>query len=419
MILFRMVKKSLLTFLCIALYTSTFAAIVSDEDGPAFVTKSEFESLKSNLERQVERYNTAIDNKIDGAIARYLDGIVYDKNYKLTNMYDKLNCLKTIYWSSNSNFGSNNNTITYFQQDIYYRNMSKYHFGGRRWNYKPDANKMVATTWKYDTTKAAYVEAMYKITPRLLIFNDDVHPYDTTTAAGNATFDVPTQMTLGSKYAYHFVRNFNATEQHEFTFTVIDVSTIIEQNYVYYAPNSTASEKTYIKYNSQSNLYSGTATLNFTSGSTIGYSGITKSKADVSSGEVAVRSIYPVELNNHSVVIRDKIFKPFYDMYPEFVSTIKRGVPICLVEHEGTLKLRFKPSLAGSWKVYMINKGDSTFTEIRQKNGTTTSSNKEVNVEFDEVFKNEVAYIIYLPTSTSSTGTIKFDDDFGVINIGR
>ena len=53
----------------------SFAAVVSDNDGAAFVTKQEFEDLKASFEEQIDRYNKSLDNKIDGAIADYLDGI--------------------------------------------------------------------------------------------------------------------------------------------------------------------------------------------------------------------------------------------------------------------------------------------------------------------------------------------------------
>ena len=58
---------------------NSFAAIVSDNDGSAFVTKAEFELLKKNFSNQITNYNTSIDGKIDGAIASYLAGINLNK----------------------------------------------------------------------------------------------------------------------------------------------------------------------------------------------------------------------------------------------------------------------------------------------------------------------------------------------------
>lgn len=54
---------------------NSFAAIVGDSDGGAFVTKAEFEELKDNFNIQIKRYNDSIDNKIDGVIASYIAGI--------------------------------------------------------------------------------------------------------------------------------------------------------------------------------------------------------------------------------------------------------------------------------------------------------------------------------------------------------
>ena len=50
-------------------------AIVSDNDGAAFITKAEFDSLKNQFQNMIDSYNGGIDAKIDAAIASYLAGI--------------------------------------------------------------------------------------------------------------------------------------------------------------------------------------------------------------------------------------------------------------------------------------------------------------------------------------------------------
>ena len=73
-----MVKKKIKTLICILLclfiQIHAFAAVISDNDGSAFVTKAEFEALKDNFANQIINYNDSIDYKIDGAIASYLAG---------------------------------------------------------------------------------------------------------------------------------------------------------------------------------------------------------------------------------------------------------------------------------------------------------------------------------------------------------
>ena len=71
----KIVKKIIALFLVLLLSINSFAAVVSDNDGSAFITKAEFDSLKNNFQSQLDQYNTSIDSKIDNAIASYLSGI--------------------------------------------------------------------------------------------------------------------------------------------------------------------------------------------------------------------------------------------------------------------------------------------------------------------------------------------------------
>lgn len=77
-------KKVGVLFIAGLLCFNSFAAVVSDNDGSAFITKAEFDSLKNNFQAQIDSYNTSIDSKIDGAIAAYLAGI------RLSNVKDIL-----------------------------------------------------------------------------------------------------------------------------------------------------------------------------------------------------------------------------------------------------------------------------------------------------------------------------------------
>ena len=61
----------ILTTLCM----STMGAVVSDNDGSAFITKAEFDSLKNDFQSRIDSYNNSIDAKIDNAISQYLAGI--------------------------------------------------------------------------------------------------------------------------------------------------------------------------------------------------------------------------------------------------------------------------------------------------------------------------------------------------------
>ena len=70
-----MFKRFFALLLVVLMSINTLGAVVSDNDGSAFITKAEFDSLKNNFQSQIEQYNTSIDSKIDGAIASYLAGM--------------------------------------------------------------------------------------------------------------------------------------------------------------------------------------------------------------------------------------------------------------------------------------------------------------------------------------------------------
>ena len=65
----KMFKKALVLFFAFLFSIESIAAVVSDNDGSAFITKAEFDSLKNNFQSQIDQYNTSMDSKIDNAIA--------------------------------------------------------------------------------------------------------------------------------------------------------------------------------------------------------------------------------------------------------------------------------------------------------------------------------------------------------------
>ena len=69
-----MLKKFAALFLVVLMSINSFAAAVSDNDGAAFITKAEFDSLKNTFQRQLNAFNTSIDNKIEDAIIGYVSG---------------------------------------------------------------------------------------------------------------------------------------------------------------------------------------------------------------------------------------------------------------------------------------------------------------------------------------------------------
>ena len=70
-----MLKKFAALFLVVLMSIESFAAVVSDNDGAAFITKAEFDSLKNSFQFELNNINSGIDNKLQSAINGYLEGI--------------------------------------------------------------------------------------------------------------------------------------------------------------------------------------------------------------------------------------------------------------------------------------------------------------------------------------------------------
>ena len=87
----NLTKKIVSILLLFLLCFNSFAAVVSDNDGSAFITKAEFDSLKNDFQAQIDNYNQNIDNKIDAAIASYLAGIKVETVEELDSYLNKIN----------------------------------------------------------------------------------------------------------------------------------------------------------------------------------------------------------------------------------------------------------------------------------------------------------------------------------------
>ena len=70
----RLLKKVAALFLVVLMSIESFAAVVSDNDGAAFISQAEFDSLNHSFTAQIYEYNRNLDNKISDAISTYIAG---------------------------------------------------------------------------------------------------------------------------------------------------------------------------------------------------------------------------------------------------------------------------------------------------------------------------------------------------------
>ena len=102
----KIVKRLLALFLVVLMSINTMGAVVSDNDGAAFITKAEFDSLKNDFQSQIDQYNTSIDAKIDGAIAAYLAGLMVQKKGQVESVLNKINAASTVTFTNNVKEGT-------------------------------------------------------------------------------------------------------------------------------------------------------------------------------------------------------------------------------------------------------------------------------------------------------------------------
>ncbi len=101
-------KRLFTILISICLVAVNFAAEVSSVDKSAFITKAELDSLKNNLQSQMDQYNASLENKIDSAIASYLAGINVAKEGTYNNQYASWNCGTDFVWGNNTGLRTSN-----------------------------------------------------------------------------------------------------------------------------------------------------------------------------------------------------------------------------------------------------------------------------------------------------------------------
>ena len=94
----RVFKRALALFIIVIINFNSFSAVVSSNDGSAFIIKAEFDALVNDFNSRIEDYEKSIDAKIDGAIAEYLAGLASTIVTELINNLNKLQNNYDVYW---------------------------------------------------------------------------------------------------------------------------------------------------------------------------------------------------------------------------------------------------------------------------------------------------------------------------------
>ena len=86
----KIFKRAMALFIIVIISFNSYAAVISSNDGSAFITKAEFDALVNDFNSRIEDYEKSIDAKIDGAIAEYLAGLATSSVVNLKSIIESL-----------------------------------------------------------------------------------------------------------------------------------------------------------------------------------------------------------------------------------------------------------------------------------------------------------------------------------------
>lgn len=387
----KQLNSLLIACAMLVLSCNSFAAIVSDNDGSAFVTKAEFESMKTNFNDQIVKYNESIDGKIDGAIAQYLAGLRLEKKIALdvvypyvaewtsstTASYDNENDKK---WKFEATFEQPNyeywSKFKYlYNNDLYYYTFKKN--DNNRYEWKKVQFRLWGTLWFW-RRKSGWNDAGY------VRWADDFWPSTIKLGSFESKYSSTLYGEAGEGYGY----------------SGVTYPTVYEESYNNYvlAPLSTANTYTYVP---NKELLGSLGTIvtdtgNFTrvvdylSATTIGSFGVYR--------DMNVNTTY----SNVAVTTNTMVLE-WLKNYSISNDALKYGVHVCSYDETGRIEFKINCDAVGKIKIGAGKNASDAFGKMKEHN--VVVGNNEIKIE---VNKNDgsVVFLIYAPTSTSVYGKI-------------
>ena len=438
-------KKVLVFLLCVVFAINTHAAIVSDNDGSAFVSKAEFEGLKKDFSDQIDKYNSSIDGKIDGAIASYLDGISVAKKIKLDIIYDKYTTVpgnkdNGVLWCSNNNVtlcGDSNQTLAYNYTHIQSygsyaptSTSTAYTGKGGYWVKTLDSETNGRAKKRFRVNKNGRVDSRYLCKFTVSGTMAGFVAIDRNSCSGSwYTHDALNAINSRDSKTYISTMGENTTGNHWFTcstFTYFEVYDPTNENIALFPLSETETEyvvdmsKTTPSISNASedgstrpNLVTYSETL-FTISNMHQMGTFNKFTENGNSRDAIIAKINNIFTKKK---LADLSFQDFYDI-DKANSNIRKGLVIAEANERGEIKVKGKASANGYLILYTAAEGSDTWKDQRTSvtdisSWKTTYNSVTANVQFErtlkDVAKDDKVFMLYLPSNTSTYATIGFD----------
>ena len=463
-----MVKKLLALFLVVLMSIDNLAAVVSDNDGSAFITKAEFDSLKNDFQSQIDQYNTSIDSKIDGAIASYLAGITVGTQTTLNNNYNKILNTKELRWISDTNYQHADRCGAVARIE---EHRETYLCGDVVWRAKYTKAKRVAEgywTWEdtymcnqaSDGNSVVYVENQKEIEPtftasnwyKFAVFCGYYQATDTTYELASRTpqprYD---NLSLENPSFTNYYQNkgdlnggniriaedrFNSGSRRMIYNTVnyvcetikthdyLTLAPVSSKNTYYYWQNCKSkvshvgwfdihyiptSTETNYEYELENNTSDFTITTN---GTTYTYKAIVFKPFANWTGTIQIQSLGEGAIPwTKQKIAQNKLRYTVINNATGEDREINYGILLTKSTDDGKMSFSVHANVAGKLKAYVgngaiANLGTASSTNIKSFDIGTTAKKITIDVK-----KNDNIRIVFLPTDTSVYGTLTFDSD--------
>ena len=395
----KLLKRFAALFLVVLLSCESFAAVVSDNDGAAFITKAEFDSLKNSFQAQIDDYNANVDSKIENAINGYIAGVKSAKTTKLNVLYPKKDSsYQNIKWTSKTDYSYDTASNKYWHYYCEFQMASNDYWSIFKYEYGSDRSY---NTLLYNAGNKTYQKKKIQFDLNCWLYFARLKAQWTSGTAGHVLWSQfwPTTLTDQSRYLGQRDGGKDSSGDPHWGYTCmyypnVNIQDVTESYYVI-APVSNSTTYTFVQ---GKELKGDDGTV--TSGDT----NYTRVKDVWKAASITGFDLYK-NMTVNTVSNVGKTTKSIaFDWMKEndkFDTSMSNGLLLARCNEIGKLKLSFTASHAGQVRIG-LGKVSGSSININYTNFSVTAGANSLTKT--GVTDGTYIYIIYLPTSTTVLG---------------
>lgn len=445
------VKRIFTLLLVVLIRINTFATVVSDNDGSAFITKAEFDSLKNDFQSQLDQYNTSIDNKIDAVIASYLAGIRVASEKTLESYFETIveKDSNSNTWTDLSNIRPSTNNEQAARARFFvrlshgisgaYNNVGNYTWLINGWNrdaaepswvYNGKTTRILFfDEWEVDDHKYYYLNNTDRWSSRMDFTASGAVTSGATVAKTPAESKPPTTYTMdytSKNYPCVILEAFRITSTgwdapvnitNGISYEVVDSYDDLKYN----ACGEMATHDLYgVVYRKRYDFSTDIEDLfnENIRGEIGGYRVFRSNSVDTDTDSYATDCTFNYKSGTPKIIEYNMNKLINYAASEVLGSPVYKyeGIPICFVDETGELKFKFKVTTStGNYTLYIANGPFANSDTISVKNTTnkilynhlgSSGTDEDIVIDIDDDSKGKSLYVKILPSTIGATATL-------------